>query len=243
MHSYLSMMKFGSLHLIPVPLSGADPHQMSIETMEAARSLQYFIAEKAKTARHFLKSIAHPLKMADIEVAEIIKEDAIASWPLVLEWLQAGFHVGLVSEAGMPCVADPGYQLVRLAHNYNIQVIPHAGPNSMLMALMASGLQGQQFTFHGYLPAKKEAARSALISLIQKARSDQGSHIFMETPYRNKQIIDLALSLLPDSFQLSVAGGIGTNKETIRTLSMMDWKKIKELDLGDLPSIYILSAK
>ncbi len=235
-------MGSGILHLLPLPLSGAQPGQLSSESVEIARRIKHYIAEKAKTARQFLKSIRHPLKIADIEIAEMAKHRAADTWPILLGWLQNGHEVGLISEAGMPCIADPGHELVLNAHQHHFRCIPHPGPNSILMALMASGLQAQHFCFHGYLPAKKHGARAALNTLVHRARAKPGSHIFMETPYRNNQILELTLALLPDTFLLCVASGIGTPLESIQTMLVSQWKKRKMPNLDGIPCLYIFSA-
>ncbi|MBK7695820.1 MAG: SAM-dependent methyltransferase [Saprospiraceae bacterium] len=233
-------MQKASLHLIPFPLTGAPISQMSIEAMEAARLLDCFLAERGKTARHFIKALSHPLPQSAIEVVEI-GENLVDNFNWLLGKINSGHSVGLVSEAGMPCIADPGAELVKFAHKHGIRVVPHAGPNSMMMALMASGFSGQQYQFHGYLPAKKELLRESLIKLGQTALNSPISHIFMETPYRNKQMFQIAFSVLPQSLDLCIATGLGSSDEIIKTMNVKLWKTENLDAFTDKPSIFILS--
>ena len=229
------------LHLIPFPLTGAPISQMSQEAMEAAKLLDCFLAERTKTARHFIKALGHPLPQSAIEVVEIGEKDLVNNFNWLLEKINSGHSVGVVSEAGMPCIADPGTELVKFAHKHGIKVVPHAGPNSMMMALMSSGFSGQQYQFHGYLPAKKELLRESLIKLGQNALNSPISHIFMETPYRNKQMFQIAFSVLPQSLDLCIATGMGTSDEVIKTMNVKLWKTENLEVFTDKPSIFILS--
>ncbi|MBK8954776.1 MAG: SAM-dependent methyltransferase [Saprospiraceae bacterium] len=233
-------MSQAKLHLIPVPLSGASPEQLSQEAINAAKSLNTFVVERAKTARHFLKSIQHPTPLQSIEIFEIPERDQHHFNQNMIGELLLGKSMGLLSEAGMPCIADPGYEIVRLAHEMGIPVFPYSGPNSMLLALMASGFSGQSFQFHGYLPAKKEALRDQVIKIVAIVKNTGIPQIFMETPYRNKQLLDILLSHVPGDVSLCVASQLGNAQQKIHTRSMKQWTtELCKVHL-DLPSVFIL---
>ncbi|MEP7197168.1 MAG: SAM-dependent methyltransferase [Saprospiraceae bacterium] len=233
-------MKEGKIHLIPVPLSDGNIDQLSVSSVQKAREIAYFLAEKSKSARQFIKLIQHPLKQAEIEVREmeegISKEDM--EW--VTELCRKGIQVAIVSEAGVPCVADPGNKIVLYAHQNKIEVLSYAGPNSMIMALMASGLNGQQFQFHGYLPRKKEELKEKFIQLGKSCQQNISSQIFMETPYRNIQIMQMAIAVLPSNLFLSVSLSLGTKDQKSITLIIKDWKN-QNLDfIKDKPAVYVI---
>lgn len=233
-------MAQSSLHLLPVPLSGASVNQLSIEAIEAGKSLNMFVVERAKTARHFLKSIQHPLPLAQIEVFEIPMKDTHIFFKDIISRILDGQSFGLLSEAGMPCIADPGHELVKMAHQKEIPVRPYAGPNSMLMALMASGFSGQNFQFHGYLPAKREALREEVIKLVTTLKKTGIPQIFMETPYRNKQVLEMLLSHVPGDIELSVSSQLGNAQQCIQTRPIRDWTEAFSKLHYELPSVFIL---
>lgn len=233
----------GTLYLIPVPLSYAEISQMALESVEIAKKIKYFIAERPKTCRKWLKDLNHPLPQSDIEVIEW-KEPLEAEFQeKTLDILNSGQDLALVSEAGMPCIADPGYPLVRFVHSHQFRVVPLSGPNAMLQTLMASGLSGQHFCFHGYLPAKKEELREAIIKISKLAKSSQISQIFMETPYRNKQVFASLLSVCPQDLVLAVGAGIGSTRESILSATISQWKSIKLNPFLDIPAVFILGSK
>jgi 16S rRNA (cytidine1402-2'-O)-methyltransferase len=233
-------MTQASIHLIPVPLSGASTDQLSKEGVEAAKSLTLFVVERAKSARQFLKSIQHPTPLLQIEVLEIPPSETRDFFKEIIREVLGGKSIGVLSEAGMPCIADPGYELVRMAHQNDIPVIPHSGPNSMLLALMASGFSGQSYHFHGYLPAKKEALREQVIKLIAVLKKTGIPQIFMETPYRNKQVLEILLSHVPADIELSVASHLGNPQQHIHTRPIKEWTEAHCKMHFDLPSIFIL---
>ncbi len=229
------------LHLIPVPIAGGNLHSLSISSLAVARSLQHFVAERAKTARAYLKLIEHPTPINQIEVFEIPQKDEILFYQDMLNLLKNGTSLGMVSEAGMPCIADPGYLLVSKAHQAGIPVYPYPGPNSILMALMASGFSGQEFHFHGYLPAKKEELRSKLIWILNEIRKSHATHIFMETPYRNKQILELILTHIPSEMKLCIASNLTGADQIIESRFIKKWNPESLVKFYDTPSIYLLS--
>lgn len=234
-------MSVVGLHLIPVPIAGGNLNSLSESSLEAARSLRHFVVERAKTARAYLKLIEHPTPINLIEIFEIPPKDESLFYQEMLNLLKNGTPLGMVSEAGMPCVADPGFLLVSKAHQNGIPVFPYPGPNSILMALMASGFNGQEFHFHGYLPAKKEELRHKLIWILNEIRKSHATHIFMETPYRNKQILELILTHIPSDMKLCIASNLTSPDQVIESRLIKKWNLQDLVKYYDSPSIYLLS--
>lgn len=214
-----------SLYLIPVPLGPVSPDAcLPPDTLAAARRLEYFIVERAKTARAHLKAMGHPQPIQALQIEELNEHTPAAAIPALLAPLKAGHDVGLLSEAGCPAVADPGAALVLAAHRENIPVVPLIGPSSILLALMASGLGGQRFAFHGYLSAK-EPERSQQIRALEKiAQRDRATQLFIETPYRSAALLDgLASALAPDTL-ISVGADLSLPGQLIQTRSAKAWR-------------------
>jgi len=230
----------GSIHLIPVPLSGSDTGYLAKETIEVAQNINHFMVENAKSARNFLKSINHPIPLQQIEV-ETISENNKQNWLWVKEKAKLGLNVGILSEAGLPAVADPGSEIIKSAHFDGYKVVTHSGPNSMIMALMASGMNGQRFTFHGYLPAKKEELREKLISIIKNMAKSDYTNIFMETPYRNKQVLEMLINNVPQHFLLSISNNLHTANEVNICMSIQKWKLQDINKYINAPTIFCLS--
>jgi 16S rRNA (cytidine1402-2'-O)-methyltransferase len=215
----------GTLYLIPVPLGPVSPDaSLPPDTLAVARRIEYFVVERAKTARAHLKAMGHPRPLQTLHIEELNEHTPAASIPALLAPLKAGHDLGLLSEAGCPAVADPGAALVLAAHREGIPVIPLIGPSSILLALMASGLGGQRFAFHGYLPAK-EPERSQKIREIEKtARRERATQLFIETPYRSAALLDaLAATLAPDTL-VSVGADLSLPGQLIRTHSAKNWR-------------------
>lgn len=233
-----------TLYLIPVDL-GHSPEGgiYSPAQLKIIHGISCFVAENASTARKMLKKCAYPHPLPEVEIVEFNEHsrDFPETMADVKKLLSENIITGLMSEAGMPCVADPGHEVVRLAHDMNIQVVPLHGPSSIMQALVASGLQGQQFIFHGYLPAKTDARKAKLRDLQAKASKDRYTHIFMEAPYRSNQMLQDILSVFSDGFSLSVAAEIGTPDEFIRTKKTGQWKKSLP-DLHKKRCIFCVSA-
>ena len=176
----------GSLYLIPVPLGPVSPETcLPPDTLAVARRLDHFVVERAKTARAHLKAMGHPQPIQALHLEELNEHTPATAIATLLAPLKAGHDVGLLSEAGCPAVADPGAALVLAAHRADIRVVPLIGPSSILLALMASGLGGQRFAFHGYLPAKEPERSQAIRELEKTARRDRATQLFIETPYRS----------------------------------------------------------
>jgi 16S rRNA (cytidine1402-2'-O)-methyltransferase len=228
----------GTLYLIPNSLGpGALDEVLPASVRETTAQLDYFIAENAKTARAFLKlvSTTHPLgkPLQEIEIRELNINTAASELPSLLAPLLVGRNAGLVSEAGVPAVADPGADLVRLAHQKNIPVKPLVGPSSILLALMASGLNGQSFAFQGYLPTDSGQRANRLRQLEQRSRQEKQTQIFIETPYRNEAMLEAIANHCTSSTLLTVATDLTLETETVRTQPIQVWKN--EITAGRFP--------
>jgi 16S rRNA (cytidine1402-2'-O)-methyltransferase len=228
----------GTLYLIPNSLGpGALDEVLPASVRQTTAQLDYFIAENAKTARAFLKlvSTTHPLgkPLQEIEIRELNINTAASELPALLAPLLAGRNAGLVSEAGVPAVADPGADLVRLAHQKNIPVKPLVGPSSILLALMASGLNGESFAFKGYLPTDSGQRANRLRQLEQRSRQEKQTQIFIETPYRNEAMLEAIANHCTSSTLLTVATDLTLETETVRTQSVQIWKN--EITAGRFP--------
>lgn len=215
----------GTLYLIPVPLGPVAPeHCLPPDTLVVARRLEHFVVERAKTARAHLKAMAHPLPLQQLSLQELNEHTPASAIADLLAPLFAGHDTGLLSEAGCPAVADPGANLVRAAHAAGIAVVPLVGPSSILLALMASGLGGQRFTFHGYLPAKEPERSHTLQALEKSARRDRATQLFIETPYRAAALLDaLATTLSPDML-ISVGADLSLPGQRIHTRRAQEWR-------------------
>ncbi len=213
--------------MLPVPIAdGVLNDTLPEHTIQTARELKFFLAENAKSARAFLKFCGHPSPIASLSIEEIGHRPDSAK---VRGWLKPaleGNDIGIVSEAGCPGVADPGAQIAAEAHKLGIRVVPLVGPSSILLALMASGMDGQHFRFCGYLPIKEPARTNAIKDLERKSASSEGeTQLFIETPYRNSGMLaDLVKNCAPTTLILA-ATDISGPEERIRTFSAADWKK------------------
>jgi 16S rRNA (cytidine1402-2'-O)-methyltransferase len=228
----------GTLFLVPNALgAGALDHVLTSEVRSITASLDYFVAENAKTARAFLNQVAltHPLrlKLQDIEIRELNVKTPASALPDLLAPLLAGRHGGLVSEAGVPAVADPGADLVRLAHECGIRVRPLVGPSSILLALMSSGLSGQHFAFNGYLPTDVAERANRIRQLEQRSRQEQQTQIFIETPYRNEALLQALSTHCQPSTQICIATQLTLEDEAIQRMSAQAWKQ--DIAAGRLP--------
>lgn len=234
------MSKPGTLYLIPVTLGNNDTAAVLPDgTLQIVRTLRHFIVENAKSARAFLKAAAyaHPLQSTSMQVLdEHTRPDDVAA---LLKPLIDGNDCGLMSEAGCPGVADPGAALVRAAHIAGIRVMPLTGPSAILLALMASGFNGQRFTFHGYLPADKTPRAGKLKELEKISERDDATQIFIEAPYRNDAMLDaITTHCAPDTL-LCVATELTNTGETIRTMPVAAWKKIIN-KINNLNTVFLL---
>lgn len=236
-------MKTGSLYLIPSNLSDPfTPTQILPATVIAtAIRLNHYVAENAKSARAFLKGIGVVRPMAQISIQQLNSQTRADTLTQMIAPLLAGHDVGLVSEAGAPGVADPGALLVALAHQHGITVVPLVGPSSILLGLMASGLNGQTFAFHGYLPQDKAARADVIVALERESRQRNMTQLFIETPYRNQALYADLLATLAPSTQLCVARDLTGNHEYVRTSRVADWR-IQTLVIEKLPTLFLFLA-
>ncbi len=236
------MTSYGTLYLIPTPLGEQSLDGiLPAEVRTIAARIDTFIVEHAKTARAFLKQIATHTPLQQLNLLILDEHTQAKELAALLAPLLAGKDVGLISEAGCPAVADPGSNLVRLAHQRGIRVVPLVGPSSILLALMASGLPGQRFTFHGYLPVDKTERKNKLMELEQSARSRDETQIFIETPYRNRQMMEAIVENCADNTALCVAADITLATESIHTKTVAEWKKaLPEIDKR--PTVFLLHA-
>lgn len=237
-------MTTGQLHLIPVGL-GDSPVQnwLPAQTQQRVESLTVYIAENAKTARAFLKLVGTATPIQDITIHALDKHGT--SVQQIREWLQPlteGQHIGLVSEAGCPAVADPGAAVVAAAHAMNIEVVPHVGPSSILLGLMASGLDGQQFTFHGYPPVNATERSKTLKEWETQSRKHRQTQLFIETPYRNEALFHALLSSLQPTTRLCIARALTTAEQWICTRTIAQWAKADAPAFNKLPTIFLFLA-
>lgn len=232
-------MEFGKLYLIPNLLGESTVDAvLPPQVASVVSSLTHFIVENEKSARKFIKQITPEKSQQSLNFYVINKHTQATEIPSFLNPCFSGFSVGVISEAGCPGIADPGSEMVSLAHQKNICVVPLVGPSSILLAMMASGLNGQSFAFNGYLPIDREQRKKTLKSLERKAREGQ-TQIFIETPYRNdKMLADLLQTLQPNTL-LCIASDITLPTETIKTQTISQWKKVK-VDLQKRPTIFII---
>lgn len=231
-----------TLYLIPAPL-GENPHGAFLNShyIEIIAGIQYFITENVRTARRYLKKTVPGIIIDDLEFSILDKKTPPEDIPVLLYPLLEGRDAGLISEAGLPCIADPGNLLVAAAHKNRIRVHPIPGPSSIFLALEASGFNGQQFSFHGYLPIDKKELRSKIRELESAARSTGYTQIFMETPYRNNKLVEEVLSTCQNKTLLSIAAELTLSGEFVKTLSIDEWKKEKP-DLHKRPAVFLLSV-
>ncbi|WP_442845927.1 SAM-dependent methyltransferase [Leeuwenhoekiella sp. H156] len=233
---------FGKLYLIPVTLGETDPLEVmpqKVQTLIAG--IDEYIVENEKTARRFIKDIYPQKSQPTLKLHPLNKYTDPLEVPSFLNACLDGRDVGLMSEAGVPGVADPGSEVVRFAHEKGIQVVPLVGPSSILMAVMASGMNGQNFAFNGYLPIDQKKRRNELKRLERISKENNQSQLFIETPYRNGKMLDEICNSLQASTRLCIACDITLPSEFIKTQSINNWKHSKE-DLHKRPAIFIIHA-
>lgn len=228
------------LYLIPCPIA-EDQTTATIPpgTIKVIHSLQHFVSERSKTARRFIKSTNPPFAIQDITVEEMNKHDGYDIPTIVNQWCAEGVTVGLLSEAGCPCVADPGFHVVRMFRSKGYKIIPLVGPVSMILALMASGLNGQAFTFHGYLPIDDGKKKNAIRKLEEDARKNNYSQIVIETPYRNQKLFQSFCKLLQLDTLLHISVDLTADSQFSETKSIKEWKKAN-LKLDKKPAVFII---
>ncbi len=230
----------GKLYLIPTTLGESNPEEVLPITIR--RTLEFiddYIVENEKTARKFIKSVLPEKVQSSLRLSTLNKHTEVSEHIKMIQACLEGKNIGLMSEAGCPGVADPGAVIVKLAHEKGIQVVPLVGPSSILLAIMASGMNGQSFTFNGYLPIEKSEKKSALKNLEKISQDKNQSQIFIETPYRNNKMLEDILQAINPSTYLCIAADITLASEFIKTMRASDWKKVK-VDLHNRPCIFII---
>ena len=229
----------GRIYLIPVTLGGDDYSRVIPEnTIELTKQLRYFIVEDIRSSRRYLRLIdkKFPIDESNFDVLnEHTRDNEIE---LFLEPAYKGYDIGIMSEAGLPCIADPGAKIVLLAHGKGIDVVPLSGPSSIILALIASGLSGQSFTFNGYLPVK-HSDRSLKIKELEKKSREGCTQIFMETPYRNQQMFETLMMTCSGETRLCIAVDITLPSESIRTMKISEWKKRVPV-LKSRPAVFVI---
>ena len=227
-----------SIYLIPNLLGESALTVLSPQVAQAVQGLTYFVVENEKSARKFIKLIAPEKPQSELQISVIDKHQSTPDYAAYLTPCLQGHSIGIISEAGCPGVADPGAEIVRVAHQKALRVIPLVGPSSLLLAMMSSGLNGQNFAFNGYLPIDKQVRRTTLKVLERKVQEGQ-SQLFIETPYRNQQLLsDLIETLQPDTL-LCIATDLTLPTESIRTLPIGQWKHTS-VDLQKRPTLFII---
>lgn len=231
------------LYLIPTPLGAADTPCLLPHEQTQITGLTDFVVEAEKTARAHLKYLGITTPIRELNLQPLNEHTDPKILPELLKPLQEGRSMGLVSEAGCPAVADPGANLVALAHTHGFEVRPLVGPSSLLLALMASGANGQNFTFKGYLPADKSERNQALKALEQRSQHHNETQLFIETPYRNDALLESAIATLNPATRLCIACDLTLPTQTIISETIADWRKRNPLpNLKKRPTIFVLHA-
>lgn len=233
------MQNTSSLYLIPTPISPENTSHTRV--VEILTQIEVFICERIRTTRRWLRSVIPDYDIDGRIFLEFDKHTNRFPWTEINNLWDEGKICGLTSEAGMPAVADPGYQVVAAAHRREIPVIPLPGSNSIILSLMSSGFDGNQFTFHGYFPIKEKAFQQTINRLLPAIRQGY-AQIFIETPYRNVKTIDSLLRILPGDLYLSVSSKIGSAEGRTLTKTVKDWQKTDFHYLNKVPAVFILGG-
>jgi len=234
-------MNKGKLYLIPTTLGEPDKPEKVLPNYNTTviHQLDEFIVEQLRPARRFLRKLDHPVPIDKMIFHELNKHTNEKEISTYLNSVFSGKSIGLLSEAGTPCIADPGSVIVQMSHEKNIEVVPLVGPNSIILALMASGFNGQNFTFHGYLPVDKQTLVKKIREMETTSRNLNQTQIFIETPYRNNQLLGKLLEVCRKETKICVATDITLKDESIKTRTISEWKK-ETVDLHKKPTVFLL---
>ena len=235
-------MQNGKLYLIPTPLGENALQTIPPYVVDLIHQIEYIVGERAKTARHFIKATGTPRPMPTYHVSELNDRTPQSDLGEMLQPIFEGKDVGIMSEAGCPGVADPGAKLIALAHRKGVEVIPLVGPSSILLALMASGMNGQNFRFLGYLPAKVDKLAESLKKIELRAKKENQTQLFIEAPYRNRQIVEQALKTLSSETLFCIAMDLTLETEFISTKKIKEWKKAGTPELHKRPAIFLIGS-
>jgi 16S rRNA (cytidine1402-2'-O)-methyltransferase len=235
-------MNHGKIYLIPNTLGGESTKDIiPQEVAELATSLRVFAVEEVKSARRLLRKIDREFPIDDCQFFELTKRTPIEDLHKILRVLSDETSIGVISEAGCPGVADPGAELVALAQQRKIQVVPLVGPSSILLALMGSGFSGQNFAFHGYLPKERKDRIKKLKDFEGDSRRNGTTHIFMDTPFRNMNVLDDLLNELADPTMVCIASNITLPDASIKTMSVKNWRE-EAYDLAKIPTMFLIGT-
>ena len=236
-------IKKSTLYIIPSFIGSNDSlEHISKYNLRIIDEINYFIVESEKKSRRFIKKILPTKNQDDLIFFQIKKNKNVINNEKYLNPLIKGQNMGLMSDSGNPVIADPGASIINTAHILKINVKPLVGPSSILLALISSGMKGQRFTFNGYLPINSKERIKELKFLEKKSKKNDETQIFIETPYRNNQLLDLAKRVLSQDTQLSVASCLDSKEEKIISLSISEWKKEK-VNLNKKPTVFLIDAK
>lgn len=232
----------GKLYLVPSPLGDNDPGEVLPQyVFDSIKTVRHFVVEEIRTARRFLSSVGFRGLIDTLSFYELNEHTPREQVESYVDILLSGEDCALISEAGLPAVADPGAALVSLAHSHDIDVVPFVGPSSLMLALMSSGLNGQNFAFLGYIPAKTEERRPFIRNMEKESRHRNQSQIFIETPYRNDSVLKDLLAVCNDTTRICIAADITLPTAMIRTRTVAQWKK-SGMTIGKRPCVFILLA-
>jgi 16S rRNA (cytidine1402-2'-O)-methyltransferase len=234
-------MTIGKLYLIPIPIAEETLFVIPRQVIETLKPLTYFLVEDIRTARRYLSSLKIFTSIETLHFEILNKDTKESELPLLLKWLKEGIDVGVISESGCPGIADPGALAVKYAHQHNFTVIPMVGPSSILLALMASGLNGQQFSFHGYLPVDGKEAAQRIKELERESKMKNQTQIFIETPYRNNSIFDHFIKNLHPETLLTIAIDLTGKTESVKTKKVSQWKDEKSVWAKN-PAVFLFLA-
>ena len=224
--------------MIPIPIAEDTLDSLSADVATHTETLRYYVVENARTARRFLRSLHAKLVLEEITFSEIDKHNG-ADFTTVTRWLKEGKDVGVMSEAGCPGIADPGAEIAAAAQQMGAEVIPVTGPNSIILALMASGLNGQSFAFNGYLPVKDPPRSQRIKELENRSKKDNQTQVFIETPYRNDVLLAELLKTCQPSTRICIAKNITATDAYIKTKTVADWKKAVP-GIGKVPAVFLM---
>jgi 16S rRNA (cytidine1402-2'-O)-methyltransferase len=227
----------GTLYAIPTPLGGNAADALPKPALGVVRNLTCFVVENAKSARAFLSDVGMPVPIQDLQIS--VLGDTVSN---EIKALKQGLSIGLLSEAGCPAIADPGAALVEAAHREGIKVVPLVGPSSIVLALMASGLEGQKFAFCGYLPREAENRKRKIRQIETRSRVERETQIFIETPYRNDALLGALLESCKSETLLCVASDLTLNTESIGTKTIAHWRA-RPHAVGKRPTVFLLLAR
>lgn len=228
--------------MVPCPIAddGDMARVLPKYNADIVRSINYFVVENLRTGRRFLSRVGMGRPIDTLKMAELNEHTAPAEVEALIAPILAGEDCAMISEAGCPGVADPGAALAALCHRHGVRVVPLVGPSSILLALMASGMNGQSFAFNGYLPVKTPERQRALRTLERRARSEHQSQIFIEAPYRNRQLLEAIVATCAADTRVTVAVDITAESERIVTRTVAEWRRAMPDDLHKRPAIFII---